>query len=762
MKTNIHLTIWLILTILFLSPNPIKAQNATTKLAVERMNDYDYVKAISIYTNYFKLNTPSTEDIRNITYCYMMINDTKSAKEWASKLVNNANPEPKELLLYANLLKMESEYEQAIVQYTRYKTLVPNDPKADEMIRSCKDAMSWIQNPTSFEVANMDKLNTENADFGLIPYKDGYVFTSDRNQTNILSKNKTYGWTGNPYLKLYETKSAESGSSIDAMSDLNDKFHNGPGQYDLNRQEFFFTRTKMVRVTKKTLNNDPTSWIEKVQSSDYENRLEIQIAKNTDGKWSAIKPFQYNKPEEYSVGHPTISADGNTLYFVSDMPNGFGKTDIYSCQRNEDGSWKQPENLGNTINTSGKEMFPFIDKDGTLYFSSDGHEGMGGLDIFKSTFVNNNWGTVENLRFPINSSKDDFSIYFTQSGKSGYLSSNRYDGKGNDDIYSFNINQKSELIIAVIPKQRDENNNIVPLDGVTLKVENITENKIIQELKFINGVYTLTGKCKTTYQIAGTKDGYLTQSKTFETECKTRNDTLFVEIILEKSPKELIIAVIPKQIDKNNNIVPLDGMILKIENITENKKKEDPKFANGLFTIDGKCKTTYHITGSKQGYVAESKTIETDCTTRNDTIFVEIILEKLRMNQLIVLKNIYYDFDKSFIRNDATGDLDKVVQIMTDNPGIFVELGSHTDARGSDEYNIKLSQRRANAAVKYIISKGIYKNRITAKGYGETQHLNECSNDVECSEEAHQLNRRTEFKVTGIINGKQVQIKSEQ
>ncbi len=666
MKTNIHITIGLILAVIFLSPNFMKAQNATTNLAIERMNDYDYVKAISIYTNYFKKNTPSKEDIRNISYCYMMTNDTKSAKDWVSKLVKNDNPEPKELLLYANLLKNESEHEQAIIEYTRYKTLVPNDPKADVMIRSCKNAISWIENPTPFEVTNMDKLNTENADFGLVPHKNGYVFTSDR-KSKSLGKDDTYGWTGNPYLKLYETKSAESGSSIDAMTDLNDKFHNGPGQFDPNSQEFFFTRTKMVRVSKKTLNNDPTSWIEKVASSEYENRLEIHIAKNKDGKWTSILPFQYNNPEEYSVGHPTISADGNTLYFVSDMPNGFGKTDIYSCQRNADGSWKKPENLGNTINSSGKEMFPFIDKDGTLYFSSDGHEGMGGLDIFKSTHVKNSWSNVENLKYPINSSKDDFSVYFTQSGKSGYLSSNRYGGKGNDDIYSFNLNPPSELILVVIPKQIDENNNIVPLTGMTVRIENITDNKKIDEPKFVNGVYTITGKCKTNYYIAGSKEGYLTSSKTIETECKTRNDTLFVEIILDK----------------------------------------------------------------------------------------------LKIDQPIVLKNIYYDFDKSFIRNDATADLNKVVQIMKDNPDILVELGSHTDARGSDEYNIKLSQRRADAAVKYIISKGINKTRITAKGYGETQHLNECSNDVECSEEAHQLNRRTEFKVTGFIKGKSVKIKSD-
>lgn len=667
MKTNIHLTIGLILAIIFLSPNHIKAQKATPELAIERMNNYDYVKAIAIYTDYFKTKTPLPEDIRNITYCYLITNETKLAKEWVSRLVNIPNPEPKELLLYANLLKNESEYDQAIVEFTKYKTLVPNDNKVDELIQSCKSAISWIQNPTYFEVANLGELNTEYADFGLIPYKNGYVFTSDRKLNKSLSKEETYGWTGNSYLKLYQTQGSKSASSVEAMTDLNDKFHNGPGQFDSIHQEFYFTRTKMVRVKLKNTNNDPTSWIEKVKTSDYENRLEIYIAKNTNGKWTSVLPFQYNKPEDYSVGHPTLSADGNTLYFVSNMPNGFGETDIYSCQRNQDGSWKQPENLGKTINTSGKEMFPFIDKDGTLYFSSDGHEGMGGLDIFKSTFKNNTWSPVENLKSPINSSKDDFSVCFTQSGKSGYLSSNRYGGKGDDDIYSFNYNPPSELMIVVIPKQRDENNNIVPLDGMTLKIQNITENR----------------------------------------------------------------------------------------------KIEEPTFGNGTFNFTAKCKNTYYIAGSKEGYLIQSKTIETECKTRNDTVFVEIVLEKLKINESIVLKNIYYDFDKSFIREDAMADLNKVVKIMTDNPDIIVELGSHTDSRGSDDYNIKLSQRRADAAVQYIISKGIDKKRITAKGYGETQLLNKCSNGVECTEEEHQLNRRTAFKVTGFIKGKNVQIKSD-
>lgn len=645
----------------------VRAGNNNPETAVENMKNYNYVKAISIYTDYFKSNTPSVDDIRNITTCYLMTNNTKSAKEWISKLANSEKGTTDDILLYANLLKTESEYDLAIVQYLRYKTLVPSDKNVDKLITSCKNAAVWVVNPTFFVVTNVAEINTEYADFGMVPFKNGYVFTSDRKQNELMSNNNKYGWTGNPYLKLFQLSDAASLSSAIPVSDLNDKYHNGPGTYDLKHNVFFFTRTKMVRVTKKNSNNDPTSWVEKIDLPDYENRLEIFIARNVDGKWVSVEPFQYNRPEQYSVGHPAISPDGNTLYFVSDKPDGFGGTDIYSCERNANGSWKQPQNLGKTINSEGKEMFPFVDKDGTLYFSSDRIDGMGGLDIYKSSGKNKTWSKPENMESPINTSKDDFSIYFTEAGKTGFLSSNRYGGKGNDDIYSFKYDAPTQLILVVIPKEIGENNNLIPLDGVSIAIDNTTR--------------------KTT--------------------------------------------------------------------------EENIKATNGTFFINANCDNGYAISGTKEGYFKNSKTIDTKCVTRNDTIYVDLVLEKIKINAPIVLKNIYYDFDKSFIRTDAMPDLDKVVQIMLDNPDIIVELGSHTDARGSDDYNIKLSQRRADAAIQYIISKGIDKKRITAKGYGETQHLNKCSNNVECSEEAHQLNRRTEFKVTGYIKGKSTSIKSD-
>lgn len=645
----------------------LHSQGSDAQRAKELMNNFEYVKAISMYNSYFSLHSPADEDVRNIANCYLMINDAKQAKEWISRLALKQNPLAKDVFIYGKLLKKEGQYDEAIEQFERYKKLEPTDKRIDLQIQSSKDAKKWIANPELFDVRNMEDINSQNSDFGLIPFEKGFIFTSDRQNSIMLSNEDTYGWTGNPYLKLYKVEDASKLNDQSSIDPLNDKYHNGPAQFSENSNELFFTRTKMVRVKKKNRNNDPTSWIENIEQSDYENRLEIYFAKLLDGKWSNPTPFAYNKPEEYSIGHPVLSPDGSILYYVSDMSGGFGGTDIYYSEKNVDGLWGKPQNAGKTINTAGKEMFPYIDSDGALFFSSDGHQGMGGLDIFKTTGKKNQWSTPENLKVPINSSKDDFSIIYTEKEIAGYFSSNRDGGNGSDDIYSFEEALPSQLIVSVITKTLDDENNIIPLNQVNVNIFNESSDKI----------------------------------------------------------------------------------------------KEDIKEINGKFSTKVKCKDTYTFVGSKEGYYTKSRTILTECTRKQDTLFVELIMEKMEIGRTIALKNIYYDFDESFIRDDAKPDLDLVVELMKDNKDIIVELGSHTDARGTDEYNVALSQRRADAAVKYIISKGIDKTRIVAKGFGETIHLNNCKDDVECTEDEHQLNRRTEFKVTGNIDGEKQVIKSD-
>ena len=660
MKTtyNIVKSIVMIITCLVCSIQA-SAQNDLQK-AQDMMAVYEYPKAINIYNSHFQTHTPGITDLRNLAECYLNINDTKSAMEAMSKVVKLENATPADVLTYASLLKSEGNYPEAILQYKRYKTMAPEKyPEADKQISACEQAIEWIAHPEYFDVFNMANLNSGNSDFGLIPIDKGYLLTTDRKYgTTVYSPGEIYSWTGNPYLKLYyvsvDDKNMPTGA-LEPVSELNYKYHNGPGIYDAKDNTLYYTRTKMVRVKKKPINPDPTSWYDHSTAADYTNRLEIYSAKYKNGKWTDEIAFAYNNADEYSVGHPAISPDGSIMYFVSDMPGGSGESDIYYCKKRIDNLWSQPQNAGPIINTTGKEVFPYVDADGTLYFSSDGHPGMGGLDIFSSKGSMDNWTPPENLKAPINSPKDDFSIYYTETGKAGYFSSNRYGGNGSDDVYSFVASPPVNLILAIATKERFDDNSTAVLTGVDLGITSTADNSLLPFISGAPGIYYATAKCKDEYEVMGMREGYFSSSLT------------------TKMP---------------------------------------------------------------------------ECITKQDTVFVDLLFNKIVINKPIVLRNIYYDFDKWYIRPDAAVELDKLVKILVDNPEINIELGSHTDCRGSDIYNEKLSQKRAESAVSYIVSKGIDKHRITAKGYGEKVLINKCSNGVECTEEEHQMNRRTEFKVT--------------
>ncbi len=653
----------------FLIAGSTFAQNNLQK-AQQMVLNYEYQKAITLYTDYFKTNTPAIDDARSLAQCYMMVNDSKSATEWMGKVVAYKEAKASDKLNYANLLKSEGQYDAAITQFKAYKAMVPAESaQVDQWIDACKKSEKWIDKPTYFDITNAKVFNSSNSEFGLIPFEKGYIITSDRKLEGVkYSNNELYSGTLNPYYKLYYMNTDKAGTTLNEIkpvADLNNDYHNGPGVFTTADQTMYFTRTLMVKVPKKPLNPDPTNWFDLSKSSDYVNRLTIFTAKYANGKWTDIKPFAYNKPEEYSVGHPALSPDGKVMYFASDMPGGIGATDIYYSEKNSDGTWGKPVNCGNVINTNGKELFPYMDASGTLFFSSEGLPGLGGLDIFAAKGSKNNWSAPENLKFPLNSSRDDFSIYFTEVGKAGYLASNRAGGMGSDDIYSF----------------------------------------------------------------------------------------------VENPPKNLILSVVTKEKLDNNKLGPLAGVDLEIVNQTSAKTKKYTSDAKGSLFETADCGTTYEIRGKKEGYLSQMKTVEAKCLTKNDTLVVELTFDKLVIEKPIALYNIYYDFDKSDIRPDQAVELDNLVVVLNENPQILVELGSHTDCRGSNEYNNTLSQKRADAAVKYIVGKGIDKKRITAKGYGETQPVNKCTDGVSCSEEDYQMNRRTEYKVIGI--DKTIKVKSQ-
>jgi len=625
--------------------------------ARELKDKYEYIAAIAMYKEYMQTGQLNTEEKRDLAGCYLLTGDTRSAEDWLGQVVSSGENTADDVLHYAEVLKTNGKYSEAEAQYKSYGKLQPSmKEKSEQAVRSCEQALAWMGDPDYYELTNADMFNSENSDFGLIPFEGGYILTSDRKlKGRMYTSEDIYGWTGKPYLQLlYVHDKNGQKNYTEEIANLNNRYHNGPGVVDKNTWTIYYTRTKMVKLTKKPLNCDPTSWYDNSTTKDYVNRLEIYYSKYADGKWDQPTIFQYSDPKSYSVGHPALSPDGKIMYFISDMAGGYGGTDIYYCEKFTDGTWSSPKNAGNVINTAGREMFPYVGSDGTLYYSTDGIAGMGGLDLYYSKGSKDSWSAPQNMKYPFNSPKDDFSICFTGTG-TGYLSSNREGGKGEDDIYSFMPSPPKTLVMTVVTKEKLDSNRVAILPGVNVQIAD-NENQPV----------TVTG---------GTNQKYYA-------------------------------------------------------------------------TVD--CNKEYKVKGTKDGYFTGEKVLTTSCTTRHDTVAIEVLLEKIVINKAIVLNNIYYDYDKWDIRPDAALELDKLVKILSENPGISIELGSHTDSRGKEKYNQTLSQKRAESAVAYIVSKGIAGERITAKGYGESVPLNKCVDGVECTEEEYQLNRRTEFKVTSI------------
>ncbi len=608
--------------------------------------------------------------IERLADCYRFINDQLNAKAWYAKTVKYSNVDPINWFYYGQALRCAQEYDLAKEAYLKYAELVPSDPRGKEYAGFCSQVPIINEIPPSFEIKNEQKLNSKGSDFGPTLYNDGIIFVSDRRQ-NFMD-GKKYDWTSFNYLDLFYSKPLYLDEFYQGMNDpkpfleqFNQMYHDGPASFACHDSLVFLTRTEKGRE-KKDKDNFRT------------DKLKLFWSRN-NGSWSRMQPFFLNS-DEYSVGHPALAPDGKTLYFVSDMPGGKGGTDIYCCQWEGD-KWGEPKNLGDVVNSFGNEMFPSLNGD-ELYFASDGLPGLGGLDIFRTKFVNGAWTKPENLAPPINSSFDDFSIVLTPQGKNGFFSSNRTGGIGNDDIYAC---KRTEKKTKPATKKEKEEEMVAKADSITVT-------------GFVKNKETLNPMPKSVVFLLNTKTDKVTVFKT---------DSIGMFI------------------------APLEKGVLYVAKTMKNNYMSD--------CIDFKFSTadTTHRFNTPRDLFLDSLEI--------NKVF------KVAKDQHYAIENIYYDFDKHYIRPDAEVELDKLVQIMKENP-IVIELGSHTDSRGSKEYNLDLSQRRAESAVRYIVIQGIEPTRITAKGYGETQLTNRCSDGVPCSPEEHQANRRTEFKVTGFVN----------
>lgn len=635
MKARILISI----IIVCLNMGNLFAQNPKLKKADQEFDNYAYIDARKIYMDVVKDGYESAQIFKKLGDTYYFNSEYTEAAEWYNRLAMRYpnEMEPKYYYRYAQTLKSIDQYEASEKMMQIYQKNSNGNEQSKYSLGSLMDSAR-----SKYNVVNATE-GTKGSDFGPTFYGDKIVYaTSSENTRGV----KTDDWTGLPFLDLYESDLDSIGkfkNPSPLKGDINSPYHESSAVFTKDGNTVYFTRNNYINGKKKR---------------DKERLVSLKIykgTKNENGTWTDIIELPFNN-DSYSVAHPALSLDGKRLYFSSNMPGSLGNSDLWYVDILDDGNYGKPINLGNQINTVERESFPFISEENNLYFSSDGHLGLGGLDIFVvSLDSNGTYSKVANLKMPINTNKDDFGFIINENLKSGYLSSNRdgEEGSVSDDIYAF-----YENCLIVVEGVVTDANTSEPLRGAKILLLD-KDNQLLEEQITTNDgsyVFTTALDCDEQYAIRATYDELEYQPQ--ETALTTPNGTLSIN---------LDFALIPPDCPVN----------------------------------DLGCRLT--------------------------------------------LQPIYFDFDKHHIRKDAEVELAKILQAMKTYPQLSIHIESHTDARGNDAYNTVLSEKRAKSTLEWLVSHGIERSRLSAKGYGETQLLNSCSNGVKCSEEEHQLNRRSTF-----------------
>lgn len=681
-----------------------------------------YAEAIKPYQKHLKKNPTDGHAIRQIAECYRRINDFENAEEWFSKAVKYRETDPLTYFYYGQALMNNNKWDQAVPWFEKYLQKEPGNPVGTRMLKSCQDYRQLMADSSEFEVA-ITNINTDQADFSPNILKDKIIFATSRRKGDFM-----FGWKGHPFLELFEAKyygRPELGEPVPMKGKINSKLHEAHVTFSPDGETMFFSRNNIVN--KKIGKSSEGIILLKTFRSDLVN-----------GKWKELEGIPFNS-DEYSVGHPALTPDGKTLYFVSDMPGGLGGTDLYRVTLDmENGNWGVPENLGPAINTAGNEMFPWVDKTGTLYFSSNGWVGLGGLDLFKAKDVLLSSVDVKNLGYPINSARDDFAMVYDEKRGLGFFSSNRANGVGDDDIYSFLKRQIVKgVVVDAVTGERIENAK-VELYGVRdLAGLGRTDE---------NGVFRQGLSLGEEFYAVASKQGYEEEKMRFNTKNVKFDDEIVVEIPLSRSqicpdPKFFLGTLV----DEDGNPLPKR----KVKVIEKEMVVETDENGNIVANLDPDKKYEFVYDGPDVKEPIRTE-INTGALANTDTVKSKLVVPEPGIGDVFFI--IYYDFDMFNIRNkDARPELDRVVNFMNTNPDVIVQLASHTDCRGTNEYNEVLSKNRAKEAFTYITNHGISKDRLTFTWKGEYELTNECADGFSCDEVAHQLNRRTEFKLMGKV-----------
>ena len=719
---------------------------ATTSIVAQDHGDYDftpnqnradqlfereyYGRALTIYKGLEKKDKENAHLKRQIAECYRRTGDMKMALDYYQKAsFDEAGSEY--YFYYAEVLAQNGKYGEAKRWYEQYLA-IKSDAVAAERLADLNELEPLYADSSFYNIVNL-AFNSKQKDFSPFYDVDGVVFVSSRRRPLLDDFKHRYHRDESLYLSLYEANDPQNQSEEQVAfffkKQLGTAFHEGPGIIFDEGRKLFFTR-----------NNVKKGHVV-LKGEDGYTRLKLFYSERpkTDGYWSDPLELPFNSAE-FSTGHPAILDNGRVLVFASDRPGGYGGPDLYRSVK-EGENWSEPENLGATINTAGKEMFPFISQDGsTLYFASEGHGGLGGLDIYRSTITNNQFSSPINMGYPINSPRDDFGLIYNPEKSEGYFSSDREGGKGSDDIYYFKFTKPPFVKLEGVIVDEDSRE---PIENAVITLSNNNQN-INSKLSGPGGRFDFELEWDREYLVEGTKATYSRDSAVRNT---FGSATLIDDVLLEIKKELIIISGVVSDIDTK---IPLDSSKVIVTNETTGEKFGFITAEDGFYQFYGLPNMKYAFKTKKHTYFTELGDVNT-MGIRSGEIRKDFPLEPIVLGKPIRLGNIYFDLDKADITTRAAVELDKFIATLNDNPSIIVELGSHTDSRGSDAYNLRLSQRRATSSGEYVISQGIMERRIASRGYGETALTNECDDGVRCSEEKHEVNRRSEFKVLGFL-----------
>lgn len=625
-------------------------ENQTPKYLESYLEDENYIQAIADFSAELEEN-PNAADVNFfMAEAYRKLGRIRESLPYYEKAIEGGHENENLEINYALALKANEEYDKARSVLEEFASIASTEfskERAQQEIRNLEKLDTLRLYVRDVDLKLLNEINTVDAEYSPSFYNGDLYYVSNSEPESFERFDIPFSQINRAKLSGLEVEEGTAGTMPGAFNDLN-----------INEGSITFSPDGNTAVFAKGNTNDKRG----------RRSVDLFISTKKNGQWTTPLSMTINSPEAWDTS-PAFNNSGNTLYFASDRPGGYGGSDIYRASLNERGRWADVTNMGPDINTAGDEAFPYVSPDNKLYFSSNGHAGFGQLDLFEAI---NRGGTVtvRNLGPSFNTPSDDFGLIYTDFPFEGFFTSNREGGVGSDDIYSFIDNSSDLKQITYVLKgttyQRDEDSVQTILGNVHVKLMDENGTLVDDIISSRAGSFSFPIEPERSYTLIGDKPDYFTERTQFST-------------IGERVAQEDLVQ----------------------------------RFTEKTFNS-------------------------------------EVTLDPIIINKAILIPNIYYDLNRAEIRNDAATELDKLVLLLADNPNIQIELSSHTDSRAEDDYNQELSQRRAQSAVDYIVSQGISRNRLVAKGYGESELVNGCVNDVPCTEEQHQENRRTEFKVISV------------